>query len=147
MEAEDIRLAEHFAFRSSLPIDELCGAIRAELGLPEFSYDRENETEWGCVAHDGLEYDVSRPYEDGTLRAWDPSVPLHCNVGMTISVGNGAPHPRDAAESRADIVPRVGQALADLFLLPVYHHRTWLGPGKNVARADLFRPRNRQRTR
>jgi hypothetical protein len=143
VEVADIRLAEHFAFRSARPIAELCKAIGDGLALPEFAFDSENETEWGCVVHDGLEYNVSRPYHDGTLKQWDPSVPTDCNVGITISVANARPHPQDAQESCAELVPHVGQALADLMLVPVYHHRTWLGPGENVARADLFRPRSR----
>src|SRR3954463_13953679 len=88
MEFVDIRLAEHFALRSELSIAELGRALQNGFGLPEFVYGSETETEWGAVLHDGLEYNVSRPYEARTLQHWDRSVPLECNIGVVLSVAN-----------------------------------------------------------
>ena len=141
MEPADIRLAEHFALRSALTIVDLCNAIRDGLGLPEFVYGSENETEWGTVVHDGLEYNISRPYEAGTLHQWDPSVPADCNVGIVLSVARSRRQPRDAEESSAELALPIGQALADLLRSQIHHHRTWFGPGNNVTRARLFSPR------
>jgi hypothetical protein len=137
---ENIRLAEHFAFHSPWPLEDLCTAVQRHFGLPEFEYDAENETEWGSVVHDGLEYNFSCPYEDGTLQAWDSSVPFDCNVGFTLSVSRDRHEPRDAEHSSTGIVSVLGQALADLFGQAVHHHRTWLGPGENIERTRLFRP-------
>jgi hypothetical protein len=135
------RLAEHFAFWSSLSLAELCNVVRDHFHLPEFEYGSENETEWGLVLRDGLEYNISCPYEDGTLQEWDSSVPPDCNVGFTLSVSMHTAEPRDAKQSAAELVPRIGQVLADLFAQPVCHHRTWLGPGKNITRMRVFQPR------
>lgn len=137
---ENTRLAEHFAFCSSRPLEDLCNAVRQHFGLPEFEYDSENETEWGCILHDGLEYNISCPYEDGTLQAWDSSVPAGCNVGFTLSVSTDCREPRDAEHSSIQFVSRFGQALADLFGQPIHHHRTWLGPGEDITRARVFQP-------
>lgn len=134
------RLAEHFAFWCSLSLTDLCTAVRDRFSLPEFELGSENETEWAVVLHDGLEYDISCPYEDGTLQTWDDSVPPGCNIGFTLSVSTDAIEPRDAEQSSIALVPRIGQALADLFTQPIYHHRTWLGPGGNITRARVFQP-------
>jgi hypothetical protein len=134
------RLAEHFALCSPLSLEDLCEAIRRCFSLPEFDLDCENETEWGSVFHEGLEYNVSRPFEDGTLQAWDSSVPAGCNFGVSISVCTDRGEPRDAEHSAAQLVPRIGQALADLLRVPIHHHRTWLGPGHDITRAQVFRP-------
>jgi hypothetical protein len=135
-----IRLAEHFALRCPLPLEDVCNAVRERFGLPDFEYDSENETEWGLSFHDGLEFNVSRPYEDGVLQAWDDSVPHGCNVGFTLSVSADRSEPHDAEQSGTQLVPRIGQALADLLCHPIHHHRTWLGPGNNLRRARVFRP-------
>jgi hypothetical protein len=135
------RLAEHFAFWSSLSLIELCTCLRERFHLPEFEYGSENDTEWALVSRGGLEYNVSCPYEDGTLQEWDSSVPPDCNVGFTLSISTEAVEPRDAQQSSAELVPRIGQALADLFAEPVHHHRTWLGPGENITRTQVFRPK------
>jgi hypothetical protein len=69
-----IRLMEFLALDSPLSLEEFCHIFRRLFGLPEFKYDCENETEWGLVEHEGIEYNVSRPYERGTLEDWDGSV-------------------------------------------------------------------------
>ena len=141
MEPVDVRIAEHFAVQSALSLAELCSALRNGLGLPTLLYGSENETEWGTLLHDGLEYNVSRPYDAGTLQQWDPSVPPDCNVGITVSIATSRAHPKDAAQSSTEFVPLVGQTLADVLRMQVHHHRTWLGPGNNIARVRVFRPR------
>jgi hypothetical protein len=137
------RRAEHLAFWSPLSLLELCTAVQKGLCLPNFEYDRENETEWGTAVSGGIEYNISRPYEEGTLQRWDSSVPSDCNIGVFLSVSRAPTEPRDADQSATEIVLLVGQVLADLFGQPIYHHRTWLGPGKNVNRTNIFRPRLR----
>ena len=62
-----IRFMEHLALDCSLSLREFCHAIQQQFELPAFAFDFENETEWGLVAHAGIEYNVSRPYERGTL--------------------------------------------------------------------------------
>ena len=53
--------------------------------------------------------------------------------------------PRHNAEwSFVELVPDVGQRLADTFGMPVYHHRTWMGVGKSMVRERIFHPRERR---
>jgi len=141
VEPVDIRIAEHFALHSARTLAELCSALRNGLQLPTFVYGSENETKWGTLLHDGLEYNVSRPYDAGTLQQWDPSVLPDCNVGLTLSIASSRAHPKDAAQSSAEFVPLVGQTLADVLGVQVHHHRTWLGPGNSIASARRFNPR------
>jgi hypothetical protein len=79
MDLSHIRLMECLALDSRLSLEELCDVFRRLFRLPEFGYDCENETEWGLVEHEGIEYNVSRPYERATLEEWDGSVPVGCN--------------------------------------------------------------------
>lgn len=94
------QLAEHFAFWSPLSLTQLCRLVGERLQLPEFTFDFENETEWGIASRDGLEYNMSSPYEDGTLQKWDSSVPAGCNIGLMVSVPADAPWPLNYEQVR-----------------------------------------------
>jgi hypothetical protein len=83
---------EHLAFHSELDLRRLCARIRDTLDLPDLEFDSENATEWGLCDHAGVQYNVSIPYEDGTLQQWDDTVPGWCSVGMTLLVDRS--HPR-----------------------------------------------------
>jgi hypothetical protein len=147
MEFDRIRLMEHLAVDCPLSLQEFCGAMQRRFGLPEFEFDSENETEWGSVEHEGVEYNVSRPYERGTLEEWDGSVPVGCNFGVTLMVLQDCPPAQDAEWSSAELVPHIGQGLADLLGRRVYHHRTWVGAGENVVQKRVFHPRARRAER
>src|SRR5262245_26623931 len=103
MEFDRIRLMEHLAVDCPLSLQEFCDAMQRRFGLPAFEFDSENETEWGLVEHEGIEYNVSRPYERGTLEEWDGSG----TFGVTLMLS------QDCRLSLADVVGR-----------RVYHHRT-----------------------
>jgi hypothetical protein len=135
------KLTEHLSLRSEFSLREFCVRFRAILNLPPLSFDCENETEWGLVVRDGVEYNVSRPYEEGTLEEWDDTVPLGCNFGIGLSLLRGHPHlTHERAEE--NLVAPVGQALATEFATEVHLHRTWLGVGNNVRRHRTFHPRD-----
>ena len=121
---EGVAWHEHLAFHSDLELEALCDAIRAALGLPPFEFGSENETEWGLIVHDGVEYNVSMPYEDGTLQAWDDTVPGLCNVGMTLLVSMQHPHAGDHDWVVATLVRGVGEGLAAALGRPIVYHRT-----------------------
>lgn len=140
MEFDRIRLMEHLTVDCQLTLVEFCEAMQRLFGLPDFEYDCENETEWGLVNHGGIEYNVSRPYERGTLEEWDGSVPAGCNVGLTLTAFVDCSPGFDPDWSSAELVERVGQALADLLRCRVYHHRTWLESSKNVTHKRVFQP-------
>jgi hypothetical protein len=141
MEINRIRFTEHLAIDSQLSLQEFCSAIQQRLGLPDFEFDYENETEWGLVEYEGIEYNVSRPYEPGTLQGWDETVAAGCNFKVTLTVGKERPSDQDIEWSSAELVPSIGQVLAELFDTPVYHHRTWLGAGKNLTQKKAFYPK------
>ena len=82
---DNVAWHEHLAFHAELDLEPLCGVIRAALDLPPFEFGSENETEWGLCVLDRVEYNVSMPYEDGTLQAWDDTVPDGCNVGIRMA--------------------------------------------------------------
>ena len=140
MEFSRTRLMEHLAVDCPLSLHEFCGAMQRQFELSDFVFDCENATEWGLVEHDGIEYNVSRPYERGTLKEWDDSVPVGCNFGVILIVAQDCSPGRNAEWSSDELVPHVGQGLADLFGQRVYHHRTWLGVGNNLSRKRVFHP-------
>jgi hypothetical protein len=141
MKHDRTRLMELLAVDCPLTLEAFCDAMRGRFGLPDFEFDSENETEWGLVERDGIEYNVSRPYERGTLQKWDDSVPAGCNFGVTLIVSKDCPPYQDVEWSSAELVPNIGQGLADLLGQRVYHHRSWVGVGDNVMQRRVFHPR------
>jgi hypothetical protein len=144
MEFNRVRFMELLAIDCPLSLQKFCDAMQREFGLPDFTFDFENETEWGLVEHEGVEYNVSRPYERGTLEEWDGSVPAGCNLGITLMVSQDCPPGQDAEWSSAELVPLIAQGLADLLGRRVYHHRSWLGTGENLTRKRVFHPKVRR---
>ena len=144
MEFGRIRLMEHLAVDCPFSLQEFCEAVRRQFGLPAFEFDCENETEWGLVEYDCIEYNVSRPYEPGKLQEWDSSVPAGCNFGVTLMVSHDCPPSRDPKWSAAELVPYIAQGLADLLGRRVYHHRTWMTTGNNVVQTCMFDPKTRR---
>ena len=135
---------EHLAVDCSLSLREFCEKMRRLFRLPEFEFDFEDKTEWGWVVHEGVEYNVSRPYKRGILEELDSSVPVGCNIGISLMVSQERPQSQGAGWSSADLVPQVGQGLANLLGRRVYHHRTWVRVGENVIRNGVFIPEARR---
>ena len=134
MTPEETELMEHLAVRTDLPLREICSRLEHALHTPPFVFDSENETEWGIAAMDAIELNVSRPYEEGTLKEWDDSVPDGFDVGVTICVPRGAPIPS------AERIASIAQTIASALRATVVHHRTWTGPGKNTRRETRHDP-------
>ena len=107
------------------------------LDLPEFDCDAENETEWGVSVKDGVEYNISRPYKEATLRTWDPTVPEGFNIGLILIFREGSARPSSTSNA---LVQHVPQTLAVALGTLIAHHRTWLGVGNSVPRRALFLP-------
>jgi hypothetical protein len=141
MDISESRFMEHLATDSSLSLREFCARMQRQFGLPDFEFDAENETEWGLVVRESVEYNVSRPYQRGTLQAWDGSVPVGCNFGVTLRVSDQCPASHDAAWSLSNLVAPVAQGLADVLEQSVHHHRTWVKDGASIARKQVFRPK------
>ena len=131
---------EHLALNSPLPLGGFCDRMREILDLPEFCFDRENETEWGTTTADQVEYNVSRPYEVGTLQEWDHTVPAGCNIGISLTVCSDHPHTTDLAWVADHLVSPVAQKLANGLRIPIHYHRTWCSPGNNIPRNQIFNP-------
>ena len=128
-----IMIQEHLAFQSNAGLEEICGVLQQTLNVEEFLFDRENETEWGKVRFRGIELNVSKPYENGALQEWDNSVPMGCNFGVVLTFKN-----KTKKEDRESQVDQLGEAIAAVLERPVYYHRTWLGPGKNVSQQKEY---------
>lgn len=131
-------VVERLAFRSELGIEPLCAAIGRALALPRFQFDVENETEWGACHHEGVEYNVSKPYEEGTLQEWDETVPAWCNVGLSLLIDDDHPHAGDPRWLVETLVRGVGERLAAALGRPLVHHRS-SAPG-DAFRPHLFEP-------
>jgi hypothetical protein len=147
MEFDRIRFMEHLAVDCPLSLWELCERMQQQFSLPEFSFDSENETEWGLVEHDGIQYNVSRPYKRYRLSDWDGTVPYGCNFGITLMVSSARPPEQDIDWSGDNLVPNVGQRLAVMLGRRVFHHRTWVRVGENVARQRVFYPPSQRKQR
>ena len=135
---EGVAWHEHLAFHSDLDLAPLCEAICAALALPPFEFGSENETEWGLIVQDGVEHNVSMPYDDGTLQEWDDTVPGWCNVGMTLLVSKRHPRAGDPDWVVATLVRGVGERLAAALGRPIVHHRTSLPIGREGFRPHVF---------
>jgi hypothetical protein len=120
-------LMEHLALSSELDLQAFCGRLQKILDLPVFIYDHENRTEWGFIEVENIEYNVSRPYEPGTLREWDGTVPLGCNFGISLILYREPPHSHSHEWAFNNLVVPIGQKIADEFqnrcLLPL--HLAW----------------------
>jgi hypothetical protein len=126
---------EHLAFQSELDLESLCAKVRIVLDLPPFEFGEENATEWGSVTRDGVEYNVSMPYEDGTLQEWDATVPPECNVGLTLLVSREHPRAGDREWIIGTLVRDVGARLAAGLGREIVHHRT-----SQLMERETFRP-------
>ena len=117
---------EHLAVRSDLGLEDVCAKLVAALGCSPFEFGAENETQWGDATLGEVSLNVSRPYEDGTLREWDSSVPEGFDVGISIR--------------GADSVAVLARAIAKALGARVVHHRTWIAPGQSTDRNDVYDP-------
>jgi len=133
-------IVEHLAVECDLDLQEFCMRLQTALGLPEFHFDGENLTEWGLVEVEHIEYNISRPYESSMLQKWDQTVPLGCNLGVTLILSREHPHAGDPQWSFTNLVTPIGQIIADEFEIDVHYHRTWLGADQNVERKVVFCP-------
>jgi hypothetical protein len=131
---------EHLALACELDLQEFCKRLQTALNLPKFSFDGENLTEWGLVEVGYLEYNVSRPYDSGTLQNWDTTVPPGCNFGISLILYREHPHAGDQEWSFNNLAVPIGQKIADEFRVEVYYHRTWPGVGHNTERNVTFQP-------
>ena len=135
-----IAMVEHLAIRSHHTLHSFCERFRQLLNLPEFQFSFENETEWGLVELEGIEYNVARPYDVGTLQKWDDTVPVGCNFGISLIVDRQRTQSGERDWTLNHLVAPIGQTLANGFAAPVYYHRTWNGPGENVTKNFSFYP-------
>ena len=117
----DFERMEHLAVRTKLSLREICSRLESALRTSSFDFDHENETEWGIAKLGDLEINVSRPYERGTLKKWDDSVPNGFDVGVSICVPAGADAPA---------LDEIVRAIASALGADVVHHRTWTAPRK-----------------
>ncbi len=135
-----VRVIERLAVDCPLSPAQLCEGLQRQLNLPEF-HNGHSEEDWRSAVEAGITYEVSRPSKRaGSLDAWDRSVPVGCNVAITIAASKYEPPGQDPDWDSTEVVERVGQGMADLLQQPVYHHRSWLGPDKIVMRDRVFQP-------
>jgi len=98
----------------------------------------DNETEWGIAETQDTQYNISRPYEVGSLQEWDDTVPDGCNFGISLILFRSHPNAHDHDWAVNHLVTPVAQKIANEFNIPVHYRRTWLGVGNNVPRDTTF---------
>jgi hypothetical protein len=140
MKSEDVLLSEHLAFDADLSLDAFCASLRTSLGLPPFEFDADNETEWGLVTFDFIEFNIPRPFKAGTLHQWDKMVPPECNFGVALSVSRNHPTINDGQKSFEKLVLFYAPKIVEIIGTPVYYHRTWFGSGQNLEQNKKFYP-------
>ena len=86
MNIDTISKIEHFSTFLNISLKEFCENFSRVLTLPEMTFSRENETECAEVSFKGINYNVSKPYEIGTLNKWDEIVPKEHNFGIILSI-------------------------------------------------------------
>ena len=141
MQMELIKRLEHITLRSELDLKSFSEKFITALGLPQLNYDSENETEWGNIEYNGINYNISRPYEEGTLQEWDDTTPIGCNFGITLGITKQNAFADDEECIFDNLIAKVCNLLATTFNASVYYHRTHIiGTHKNVQRSLTFRP-------
>ena len=133
-------MKHHLALQSNLELETFCKVFSSLNDLPPFRFDFENETEWGEVELNGIWYNVSRPYEAGTLHAWDATVPSDCNFGITLGTQKKLSFSEVFKNEFAALTSRIAQKLAVKLNTTVYHHRTWLNPDQSIDPKHVYHP-------
>lgn len=123
MDIKQIKILEHITLKSDLDLLSFGEKFQDAFTFPAMKRDYENETEWLDIEHDGIGYNISRPYEEGTLQDWDDTTPEGCNFGITLSFHRDHPHVLDNSWVN-NLVANVCVQLTITFNTPVYHHRT-----------------------
>lgn len=140
MEIEVTKRLEHICLKSDLDLHTFGEEFVAALSLPTMEYDFENATEWLTIDVDQLNYNISKPYEEGTLQEWDDATPEGCNFGIVLSIHKDNPWVLDN-ESVDVMVAGICQQLARTFKTIVYHHRTFtFGADKSERKNIIFNP-------
>ncbi len=134
MDIEQINKIEYFAVAIEIGLTEFCSRFQKILELPNMNYDYENETEWGEINYNGIDYNVSKPYDVGTLTEWDSTVPKNCNFGISFGISKT----KNSLEENE--INQIGNLLSTEFKTNVYYHRTWFGIGKSEKRNLIFEP-------
>jgi hypothetical protein len=140
MNSEVVKRLEHISLRSDLDLQIFGEIFQKALTLPAMAHDYENETEWLDVDYNWINYNISKPYEEGTLQEWDDTVPERCNFGIVLCIHKD--HPYVLNNIWVDnMVAGVCRQLAKAFDTSVYHHRTiTFGIDKSVKKNIVFNP-------
>ena len=140
MDIQTTKRLEHITLKSDLDLLTFGKKFQTALTLPTMEHDYENETEWLDIGHNEINYNISRPYKEGTLQEWDDTTPEGCNFGIVLGIHKNHPHVLD--NSWVDnMVGNVCRQLARAFNTTVYHHRTFtFGTDKSVRKNIVFNP-------
>lgn len=123
MDIEVTKRNEHICLKSDLDLKVFGEKFVELLSLPSMEYDFENETEWLTIDFEKFGYNISKPYEDGTLQEWDDTVPEGCNFGIVLSIRKDHPSAHDELWINK-MITEICEQLAEAFNTNVYYHRT-----------------------
>lgn len=140
MDIKVTKRLEHVCLQHQLDLHSFGEKFRAVFSLPSMEYDYENETKWLTIDKDGINYNISKPYKDGTLQEWDDTTPRGCNIGIVISKHNEHIFVDDNQWVN-HFVADACKKLAQNFNTTVYHHRSFIfGIDKSEYKNIAFTP-------
>ena len=136
MNIDTIAKIEHFSAFVDLSLQDFCEQFRQVLKLPQMTFDNENETEWAEVNFNGINYNVSKPFEIGTLNNWDDLVPENHNFGIVLSIN------KSNTEFKKPELEEMASLLSNHFNVDILYYRTWFSTGFNTEKAQIFTSKN-----
>ena len=134
MDIDTISKIEHFSAFIDLNLKEVCDNFRLVLELPEMTFNSEKETEWAEVNFEGINYNISKPYEIGTLNKWDDQVPKEHNFGIVLTINK-----TNINFNKAEL-EKMGYLLSNSLNANLLHYRTWFSSGFNTEKVQIFTP-------
>ena len=110
------RVREYLWVTAPLTLAEFCDQLSHRLHLPEFDFDGENVWEWSLsrIENNYVEVNISRKHKMGEPLLGDP-------LTVLLLVGDDAPSKYDKNWIVANLIPKFGQAIANLTKQPAYH--------------------------
>jgi hypothetical protein len=140
MDIQVIKRLEHITLKYPVDLLTFGAKFQKTFALPPMKHDFENESEWLEVDLDGINYNVSKPYQEGTLQEWDDTTPEGCNLGIVLSIHKDHPFVHDNMWVDNMVANVCGQ-IAKVFDTVVYHHRTFtFGIDKSERKNVVFNP-------
>ena len=136
---DQIARMEYLAAQTTMPLANLCAALAAQGGLPEFELTEDDENRRAFAFLDQVEYNITWP-KSGCLRDWLSYAPEGFSHGMNLTIGRRHPTIVRREWDFAGVARPMGQALADVTGNDVLHYGSWISANRSTRRDIRFTP-------